>query len=119
MTHILTGNFATNKATSLDNEAHAIYPSVFLPQRNTASVIREAGKDLHAHSENAMNVLDSHKSKTSTSIARIGTMQDADYFSSLCVNSDTVIVGMFSTEGRQPLYRFFLLMFIKTVNNRD
>jgi len=35
-THILTGNFATNKAASLDNEAHAIDPSVFLPQKNTA-----------------------------------------------------------------------------------
>jgi hypothetical protein len=118
-THILTDNFATNKAASLDNEAHVIYPSIFLPQRNTALVGREAGKDLHAHSENAMNVLDSHKSKTATSIARIGTMPDADDFSSLCVNSDTVFVGMFLTEGHQPLYRIFLLMFIKTVNNRD
>ena len=30
-THILTGNFATKEAASLDNEAHAIDPSVFLP----------------------------------------------------------------------------------------
>jgi len=39
-THILTGNFATNEAASLDNEAHAIDPSVFLPQKNTALVNR-------------------------------------------------------------------------------
>ena len=70
-THILTGNFATDEAASLDNEAHAIYPSVFLPQKNTALINREAGKDLHARSENAMDVLDSHKLKTATSIARI------------------------------------------------
>ncbi len=57
MTHILTGNFATDEAASLDNEAHAIDPSVFLPQKNTALV---------------------HKSKTATSIARIGTMQDVE-----------------------------------------
>jgi len=86
-THILTGNFATDEAVSLDNEAHAIDPSVFLPQKNTALVNREAGKDLHAHSENAMDVLDSHKSKTARSIACIGTMQDVDDFTSLCANS--------------------------------
>jgi hypothetical protein len=33
-THILTGNYATDEAVSLDNEAHAINPSVFLPQKN-------------------------------------------------------------------------------------
>jgi len=66
-----------------------------------------------------MDVLDSHKSKTATSIARIGTMQDVDDFTSLCVNSDTVMMGMFSTEGPQPLYRQFLLIFVKTVNSRD
>jgi len=119
MTHILTGNFATDEAASLDNEAHAIDPSVFLPQKNTVLVNREASKDLHARSENAMDVLDSHKSKTATSIACIGTMQDIEDFTSLCVNSDTVMMGMFSTEGPQPLYRQFSLIFVKTVNNRD
>ena len=114
-THILTRNFATDEASSLNNEAQAIDPSVFLPQKNPALVIREASKDLHARSENAMDVLDSHKSKTATSIARIGTMQDVEDFTSLCVNSDTIIVGMFSTEGPQPLYHLFLLMFIKTL----
>jgi len=118
-THIMTGNFATEEAASLDNEAHAIDPSVFLPQKNTALVIREVGKDLHARSENAMDVLDSHKSKTATSIAHIGTMQDVDDFTNLCVNSDTVMMGMFSTEGPQLLYRQFLLIFVKTVNSRD
>ena len=117
-TYMLTGNYATDKASSLNNEAKAIDPSVFLPQRNPALVNKEASKDLHARSENAMDVLDSHKSKTATSIAHIGTMQDVEDFTSLCVNSDTIIVGMFSTEGPQPLYRLFLLMFIKTVNSR-
>jgi len=37
-THILTGNFATDEAASLNNEAHVIDPSVFLPQKNTALV---------------------------------------------------------------------------------
>ena len=56
------------------HEAQALDPLVFLPQRNPALVIREASKDLHARSENAMDVLDSHKSMTATSIARICTM---------------------------------------------
>jgi hypothetical protein len=118
-THILAGNFATKEAASLDNEAYAIDPSVFLPQKNTALLNREAGKDLHARSENAMDVLDSHKSKTATSVARIGTMQDVGDFTSLCVNSDTIMMAMFSTEGPQSLYCQFLLIFIKMVNSRD
>jgi hypothetical protein len=66
-----------------------------------------------------MDVLNSHKMKAVTSIACIGTMQDMGDFTSLCINSNTVVMGMFSLEGPQPLYRQFLLMFIKIVNNRD
>jgi hypothetical protein len=46
-------------------------------------------------------------------------MQDVEDFTSLCVNSDTVMMDMFSTDGPQPLYRQFLLTFVKTVNSRD
>jgi hypothetical protein len=66
-----------------------------------------------------MDVLDSHKMKAVTSIARIGTMQNMGDFTSLCINSNTVVMGMFSLEGPQPLYRQFLLMFIKIVNSCD
>jgi len=66
-----------------------------------------------------MDVLDSHKLKTATSITRIRTMQDVDDFTSLCVNSDTVMMGMFSTEGPQPIYCQFLFIFVKTVNSRN
>jgi len=66
-----------------------------------------------------MDVLDSHKLKTATSVAHIGTIQDVDDFTSLCVDSDTVMMGMFSTEGPQPLYCQFLLIFIKMVNSHD
>jgi hypothetical protein len=99
--------------------AHAIDPSVFLPQKNPALVNRKISRDLHACSKSAMDVLDSHKTKTVTSIACIGTMQNMGDFTSLCINSDTVVMGMFSLEGPQPLYSQFLLMFIKIVNSRD
>jgi hypothetical protein len=81
--HLLTGNYAIHEADNLNNEAQAVDPSTFLPQRNAALVNREASKDLHACSENALDVLDNHKKETSTSIARIGTMQDMADFTSL------------------------------------
>ncbi len=109
--HMLSGNFATEEAASLDNKAHAIDPYICLPQKNTALVSREISRDLHACSKNAMDVLDSHKTKTVTSIAQIGTMQDMGDFTSFCVNSDTVVMGMFSPERPQPLFRQFLLQF--------
>jgi hypothetical protein len=117
--HMLSGNFTTDEAASLNNEAHAIDLSVFLPQKNPALVNREISRDLHAPSESAMDVLDFHKTKAVTSIACIGPMQDMGDFTSLCVNSNTVVMGMFSLEGHQPLYRQFLLMFVKIVNSRD
>ena len=66
-----------------------------------------------------MDVIDSQKSKTVTSIAPIGTMQDMKDFTSLCINLDTMVMGMISPEGPQPLFRQFLLVFIKIVNSRD
>ncbi len=117
--HMLFGNFATDEAASLDNKAHAIDPSVFLPQKNPALVNREISRDLHTHSKSAMVVLNSHKMKAVTSIPCIGMMQDMGDFTSLCINSDTVVMGMFSLEGPQPLYRHFLLTFIKIVNSHD
>jgi hypothetical protein len=117
--HMLSGNFATDEAVSLDNKAHAIDPSVCLPQKNPTLVNREIDRNLHACSESAMDVLDSHKTKTVTSITCIGKMQDMGDFTSLCINSNTVVMGMFSLEGPQPLYHQFLLMFIKIVNSHD
>jgi hypothetical protein len=117
--HKLSGNFATNEAASLDNKAHAINPSVCLPQKNPALVNREINRDLHTRSESAMDVLNSHKRKKVTFIACIGMMQDMGDFTSLCFNSNTVVMGMFSFEGPQPLYHQFLLMFIKIVNSCD
>jgi hypothetical protein len=117
--HMLSGNFATDEAASLDKKPHAIDPSVFLPQKNPTLVNRETSRDLHTCSKSAMDILNSHKTKAVTSIARIGTMQDMEDFTSLCVNIDTVVKSMFSLEGPQPIYCQFLLMFVKIVNSCD
>ncbi len=116
---MLSGNFATKEAASLNNEANAIDPSICLPQKTPALVNREISKDFHARSKSAMDIPDSHKTKTVTSIACIGTMQDMGDFISFCINFVTVVMGIFSPEGPQPLFRQFLLLFIKIVNNRD
>ncbi len=46
-------------------------------------------------------------------------MQDMRDFTSFCVSFDTVVMGMFSPEGPQPLFHQFLLLFIKIVNSRN
>jgi hypothetical protein len=66
-----------------------------------------------------MDVLDSHKTKTTTSIARINPMQNMADLTSLCVNLDAVSMAMFTTNHPLPLYNQFLMMFIEAVNNRD
>ncbi len=98
---------------------HMFDPSVFFPQKNPALVNREISRDLHACSKSAMDVLDSHKTKAVTSIACIGRMQGMGDFTSLCIDSNTVVLGMFSLESPKQLYRHFLLIFVKTVNSRD
>jgi hypothetical protein len=66
------------RVSTLNDEAHAIDPSICLPQKNPALVNREMSKDLRATSKNAMDVLELDKTKTVTSIACIGTIQDRE-----------------------------------------
>ena len=118
-THILQGNFATDGVTSLNNEANAIDPSLFLPQRNKCMLEREHAVDLLARSENSMDVSDTHKSKVSVAINRIGTMTSMADFSSLCINNDTVAAAMISADGPQPLWRKILMKFVELLNNHE
>ena len=118
-THILQGNFATEGVTSLNNEANAIEPSLFLPQRNTCMLEKERSKDLLARSENSMDVSDSHKSKISVAISRIGTMTSMNDFTSLCINNDTIANAMIGTDGPQPLWRKILMKFVGLLNNPE
>lgn len=118
-THILQGNFATEGVQSLHNEANAIDPSLFLPQRNACMLDKERTKDQLARSENSMDISDTHKSRVNVAITRIGTMTDMPDFSSLCINCDTVVAAMISADGPQPLWRQFLLKFVALLNNPD
>jgi hypothetical protein len=89
--HMLQGNFATEKDTSLEIEANSVEPSAFLSQRNKVLVKQELSSKVKATSANAMDFANSHKTKEKTAIACISTMHSMVDFSSLYINMDTII----------------------------
>ncbi len=58
--HLLQGNFATNRVTTLNNKANSIDISAFLPQQNTCIFEQERLKDMISKTENSMDALDAH-----------------------------------------------------------
>jgi hypothetical protein len=118
--HMLQGNFATKKVTSLKIEANSVKPSTFLPQSNKFLVKQELLSKVKATSENVMDFADSqHKTKGKTAIARIGTMHSMVDFSSLCINIYTIITAICSNDEPQPILHQILLNFVAKVNNPD
>ena len=107
--HMLQGNFATNKVTSLELEANSVELSAFLPQWNKVLVEQELSSEvLKAISENVMVFAESHKTKGKTAIARIGTMQsmvDFSSFASTWIRSSPPSVPM--TGLSQSSVKFF------------
>jgi hypothetical protein len=79
--HMLSGNFSTDRVTTLNNKANSINPVAFPPQRNVCGVKQIHMRDKIANTEKSMDVLDAHKSKAKTSIARIGNMVSVVNFS--------------------------------------
>jgi hypothetical protein len=117
--HMLQGNFATEKVTSLKLEANSVEPSAFLLQRNKVLVKQELSSEVKATSENVMDFVDSHKTKGKTTISCISTMQSMVDFSSLCINMDTIITAICSNNGPQPIFCQILLNFAAIVNNQE
>jgi hypothetical protein len=117
--YLLQRNLATEGVTSLNNKANSINLSLFLSQQNASMINREHSNALTAHSENNMDIADAHKSKTNVAITRIGTMVDMTNFSSLCIDSDTIISAINDSTGPQPLYCQILLKFVNLLNNPD
>ena len=117
--HMLQGNFATEKVTSLKHETEKVKPTAFLLQKNKSLVDRESTTKHWATNENIMDIIDSQKSTCKTAIARIGTMVDITDFSSLCINMGTVISAICTSDELQPIFRQILLNFVGLVNNPD
>jgi hypothetical protein len=51
--HMLSGKFATNRVTSLNNKANSINLSAFLPQRNACMVEQQHFRDMITDTERA------------------------------------------------------------------
>ncbi len=101
--HMLQGNFATKKVTSLKIEASSVEQFSFLPQRYKVLVEQELLSKVKATSENVTDLADSHKTKEKTAIACIGTMHSMVDFSSLCINMDIIISAICSSNEPQPI----------------
>ncbi len=119
VSHMLQGNFATKKVTSLKLEANSVEPSAILLQRNKVLVEQELSSEVKATSKNVMDFADSQKTKGKTAIACIGTMQSMVDLSSPCINMDMIITAICSNDGPQPILHQILFNFVAIVNNPD
>jgi hypothetical protein len=117
--HMLSGNFATNRVTTLNNEANSINPSVFLPQKNARMAKQKRMRDMIADREKSVDVLNAHKSKAKTPIAQIGAMVSVVGFSSLCINMDLIIMAITTADSPPPIFHQFLMKFIRIINSTE
>jgi hypothetical protein len=113
--HMLSGNFATDIVTTLNNKANSINPLAFLPQRNVCMIEQMHMRDMITNTEKSMDmdVLDTHKSKAKTSIVQIGTMVSIVNFSSLCINMDVILTAISTADSPPPILHQFLMKFIR------
>jgi hypothetical protein len=105
--------------TSFELEANSIEPSAFLPQKNACIVELEKNNEVKAMSENVMGLSDSHKTKRKTAISCIGAMNPMADFSSLCINMNTIITTISSSDKPQPILLQILLDFVDIFNNTN
>jgi hypothetical protein len=119
VSHMIKGNFATEKVTSLQNEANLIAPSALLPQKNASIVKPERSTEVKDTLENVMDITNSHKIKRKTAISCIGMMTSMVDFSSLCININMIITAICSSNEPQPILCQILLNFVAIVNNPD
>jgi hypothetical protein len=119
VSHMLQGNFATEKVTNSKIKANSVEPSTFFPWKNKVLVKQELLSEVKAKSENVMDFADFHKTEGKTAIACIGTMHSMVDFSSLCINMDTIITAICSNDEPQPILHQILLNFVAIVNNPD
>ena len=94
-------------------------PSAFIPQRTLALVEEQRSKDLNARNKLGMDVQDSHKTKISTGIARIGCIASMQDITSLCINICAVLSAITSSTGPEPILRTIMTMISQLTLNRD
>jgi hypothetical protein len=117
--HMLSGNFATKRVTTLNNKANFIDPLAFFPQSNACMVKQMRMHDMIANTEKSTDVLNAHKSKAKTSITQIGIMVSIVNVSSLCINMDSIIMGITTADSPPPILHQFLMKFIRIINSTE
>ena len=117
--HFLLGNLSLDGVTSLYNEAHSIDPTAFLPQRDQAAIASERARDLSTRIEDDLDVLETHRKKTATTISRIGTLLSVRDVTSLCININTIILAITSSTSPQPIIYQLLAKIIDLTVNCD
>ncbi len=115
--HMLQGNFATEKVTSLELKENLIEPSAFLSQKNDCLVEHEKNNEVRAMLENVVDFSDSHKTNGKTAVTCISTMIFMTNISSLCINMNTIITMICSSNKPQPILHQIPLNFVAIVNN--
>jgi hypothetical protein len=80
-------------------------------------VKQECIRDMITNTKKSMDVVDMHKSKAKTSIAPIGTMMSILDFSSLCINMESIITAIMTTDSPLPILCQFFMKFIRLINN--
>ena len=117
--HLLLGNLATNGVTNAHNEANAVDPSAFLPQRNLTLIEEQQTKDHNSHSKLGMDVQDSHKTKISTGIARIGAITNMRDITLLFINVCAVLSAITSDTAPEPILQAIMTTIYRITLNRD
>jgi hypothetical protein len=67
--HFLLVNCFLDGVTSLFNKAHSIDPTDFLPQKDQVAISSERACNLNSRIEDDLDVLESHRKKTATTIS--------------------------------------------------
>jgi hypothetical protein len=80
---------------------------------------QEHMRGMITNTEKSMDVLDAHKSKAKTSTAQVCTMVSIVDFSSLCINMNSFIMAITTTDSPWPILRQYLTKFIRIINNME
>jgi hypothetical protein len=116
---LLLGNSATNRVTNAHNEANAVDPSAFLPQQNLTLVEEQQTKDHNFRSKIGMDVQDSHKTKISTGITRIGAITNMRDITSLCINVCAILSAITFDTAPDPILKSIMKSICNITLTRD
>jgi hypothetical protein len=105
--------------TSLELNKKSIKPSAFLPQKDACLIERKKNNKVKAMLENVMDFSNSQITKGKTMISHIGTTISMTKFLNLCINMNTIITAICSSNKPQPILHQILLNFVTILNNLD